>query len=148
MGNLVHHHLSSTSALTFQVRKRVLAVILREHVPDDLLPPPPIQTSLTESVQGNLVRNFLTQGGRPLVCLRVLFPWFVPRLIYICTRSIVYASNTGKARLLDGSTQHAMVRLCGMSECPKLGASVILSKELTRSQLGRQIYSLALHASP
>jgi len=46
------------SALTFQVRKRV-AVILREHLPDDFLPPPPIQTSLplSESVQGNLVGN-------------------------------------------------------------------------------------------
>ena len=43
------------SALTFQVRKRV-AVILREHLPDDFLPPPPIQTPLTESDQGNLVR--------------------------------------------------------------------------------------------
>jgi len=44
------------SALTFQVRKR-LAVILREHLPDDFLPPPPIQTSLplsdSESDQGN-----------------------------------------------------------------------------------------------
>ena len=47
------------SALTFQVRKRVLAVILREHLPDDFLPPPPIQTPLTESDQGNLVANFL-----------------------------------------------------------------------------------------
>ena len=46
------------SALTFQVRKRV-AVILREHLPDDFLPPPPIQTHLTESDQGNLVGNFL-----------------------------------------------------------------------------------------
>jgi len=49
------------SALTFQVRKRV-AVILREHLPDDFLPPPPIQTSLplSESDQGNLVGNFLS----------------------------------------------------------------------------------------
>ena len=46
------------SALTCQVRKRV-AVILREHLPDDFLPPPPIQTSLSESDQGNLVGNFL-----------------------------------------------------------------------------------------
>jgi len=46
------------SALTFQVRKRV-AVILREHLPDDFLPPPPIQTPLSESDQGNLVGNFL-----------------------------------------------------------------------------------------
>ena len=46
------------SALTFQVRKRV-AVILREHLPDDFLPPPPIPTSLplSESDQGNLVEN-------------------------------------------------------------------------------------------
>ena len=44
--------------LTFQVRKRV-AVILREHLPDDFLPPPPIQTPLSESDQGNLVGNFL-----------------------------------------------------------------------------------------
>ena len=46
------------SALTFQVRKRV-AVILREHLPDDFLPPPPIPTSLPLSVsdQGNLVEN-------------------------------------------------------------------------------------------
>ena len=42
---LVHH---LRSALTFQVRKRV-AVILREHLPDDFLPPPPIQTPLSES---------------------------------------------------------------------------------------------------
>ena len=40
-----------------------------------------------------------------------------------------------------------MVHLRGMLECPKLGASVILSKKLTRSQLGRLIYSLALHIS-
>jgi len=42
-------------------RKRV-AVILREHLPDDFLPPPPIQTSLplSESDQGNLVGNFLS----------------------------------------------------------------------------------------
>ena len=48
------------SALTFQVRKRV-AVILREHLPDDFLPPPPVQVSLhlSESDQGNLVGNFL-----------------------------------------------------------------------------------------
>ena len=39
---------SLRSALTFQVRKRV-AVILREHLPDDFLPPPPIQTPLPES---------------------------------------------------------------------------------------------------
>ena len=45
------------SALTFQVRKRV-AVILREHLPDDFLPPP-IQTPSTASDQGNLVGNFL-----------------------------------------------------------------------------------------
>ena len=40
------------------VRKRV-AVILREHLPDDFLPPPPIPTSLplSESDQGNLVEN-------------------------------------------------------------------------------------------
>ena len=47
------------SALTFQVRKRV-AVILREHLPDDFLPPPPIVPSfmpLSESDQGNLVGN-------------------------------------------------------------------------------------------
>ena len=47
------------SALTFQVRKRV-AVILREHLPDDFLPPPPVQASLlhlSESDQGNLVGN-------------------------------------------------------------------------------------------
>jgi len=47
-------------ALTFQVlvRKRV-AVMLRDHLPDDFLPPPPIQTPLSESDQGNLVGNFL-----------------------------------------------------------------------------------------
>ena len=47
------------SALTFQVRKRV-AVILREHLPDDFLPPPPIVPTslpLSESDQGNLVEN-------------------------------------------------------------------------------------------
>ena len=48
---------SIRSALTFQVRKRV-AVILREHLPDDFLPPP-IQTPSTASDQGNLVGNFL-----------------------------------------------------------------------------------------
>ena len=54
---------SLRSALTFQVRKRV-AVILREHLPDDFLPPP-VQTPLTESDQGNLVGNFnfLAQEG-------------------------------------------------------------------------------------
>ena len=60
---LVHH---LRSALTFQVRKRV-AVILREHLPDDFLPGGPsssyhlskFQTPLTESDQGNLVGNFL-----------------------------------------------------------------------------------------
>ena len=41
------------SALTLQVLKRV-AVILREHLPDDFLPPPP-QTPLTASDQGNSV---------------------------------------------------------------------------------------------
>ena len=45
------------SALTLQVLKRV-AVILREHLPDDFLPPPP-QTPLTASDQGNSVGNFL-----------------------------------------------------------------------------------------
>ena len=39
------------------------------------------------------------------------------------------------------------VHLRGMLEYPKLGASAILSKELTRSQLGRRIYSLAPHIS-
>ena len=53
----INTFLRSRSALTFQVRKRV-AVILREHLPDDFLPPP-IQTPLTESDQGNLVGNFL-----------------------------------------------------------------------------------------
>jgi len=72
------------SALTFQVRKRV-AVILREHLPDDFLPPPPIPTSLplSESDQGNLVGNLPSKGWCPLVCLRVLCLWFVPRLIFI-----------------------------------------------------------------
>ena len=37
------------------------------------------------------------------------------------------------------------VHLCGMLEYPKLGASATLNKELIRSQLGRLIYSLALH---
>ena len=46
------------SALTFQVRKRG-AVILREHLLADDFLPPPIQTPLTESDQGNLVGNFL-----------------------------------------------------------------------------------------
>ncbi len=32
--------------------------ILREHLPDDFIPPP-IQTPLTEPDQGNLVGNFL-----------------------------------------------------------------------------------------
>ena len=41
----------------------------------------------------------------------------------------------------------SMVRLRGMLEYPKLGASAILSKELTHSQLGRRIYSLAPHIS-
>merc|ERR1712070_1313305 len=46
------------SALTCQVRKRV-AVNLREHLPDDFLPPPIVPTSLplSESDQGNLVGN-------------------------------------------------------------------------------------------
>ena len=37
--------------------------------------------------------------------------------------------------------------LCGMLEFPNLDASATLSKELTRSQLGLLIYSLALHIS-
>ena len=41
------------SALTFQVCKRV-AVILREHLPEDFLPPP-TQAPLTASDQGNYV---------------------------------------------------------------------------------------------
>ena len=83
-GNTVLKEERRRSALTFQVRKRV-AVILREHLPDDFLPPPPIQTSLplSEFDQGNLVGNFLSQEWCPLVCLRVLFLWFVPRLIFI-----------------------------------------------------------------
>ena len=54
LGYLVYHRLplDVRSALTFQVRRR-LAVILRAHLPDDFLPPPPIQTHLTESDQGN-----------------------------------------------------------------------------------------------
>ena len=46
------------SALTFQVRKRV-AAMLRDHLPIDFLPPPSVQTHLTESDQGNFVGNFL-----------------------------------------------------------------------------------------
>ena len=40
-----------------------------------------------------------------------------------------------------------MVRLRGLLECPKRGASAILRKKLTRSQLGRLIYSPAPHIS-
>ena len=40
-----------------------------------------------------------------------------------------------------------MVRRRGMLESPWLSDSAILSKELTRSQLGRLICSLALHIS-
>ena len=47
------------SVLTFQVRKRV-AAMLRDHLPDDFLPPPSIQTHLTdESDQGNFIGNSL-----------------------------------------------------------------------------------------
>ena len=46
------------SALTFQVRKRV-AAMLRDHLPDDFLPPPFVQTRLTESDHGNFVGNSL-----------------------------------------------------------------------------------------
>jgi len=42
------------SALTFQVRKRV-AAMLRDHLPNDFLPPPSVQTHLIESDQGNFV---------------------------------------------------------------------------------------------
>ena len=59
-------------ALTFQVRKRV-AVIFREHLPDDFLPPP-IQTPrlIRGSDKGNLVHRELPRlGGVTLVCLRV-----------------------------------------------------------------------------
>ena len=59
-------HLIVRSALnsTFQVRERVgqSAVILREHLPDDFLPPP-TQAPLTASDQGNLVGNFLAWEG-------------------------------------------------------------------------------------
>ena len=53
---------------------------------DDFLPPP-IQTPLTESWQGDLVGNFLALGGWPLLACVLLFPWFVPRLLFtfICT---------------------------------------------------------------
>ena len=44
------------SALTFQVRKRV-AAMLRDHLPNDFLPPPSVQTHLIESDQGNFVGN-------------------------------------------------------------------------------------------
>ena len=40
-----------------------------------------------------------------------------------------------------------MVRLRGLLECPNQGASAILTKKLTRSQLGRLIYSPAPHIS-
>jgi len=48
------------SALTIQDRKRV-AAMLRDHLPDDLdfLPPPSVQTPLTESDQGDFVGNSL-----------------------------------------------------------------------------------------
>ena len=59
------HHLLLRSALTFQVRKRVVAVILREHLLDDFLPPP-IQTPSTASDQCNLVGNFSLRRGDPL----------------------------------------------------------------------------------
>jgi len=42
------------SALTFQVRKGV-AAMLRDHLPNDFLPPPSVQTHLIESDQGNFV---------------------------------------------------------------------------------------------
>ena len=55
------------------------------------------------------------------------------------------ASDTSKARLLDGSTQHGPsawhVRM------PKSRGSAISSRALTRSQLGRLICSLAPHIS-
>ena len=38
------------SALTFQVRKRV-AAMLRDHLPNDFLPPPSVQNPLVESDQ-------------------------------------------------------------------------------------------------
>ena len=47
------------------------------------------------------------------------------------------ASDTGKARLLDGSTH--MDRLHGLLESPKPKGSAISSRGLTRSQLGRLI---------
>ena len=50
------------SALAFQVRNRV-AVILREHLPHDFLPPA-VLTPSTASDQGNLVfGNFLAEEG-------------------------------------------------------------------------------------
>ena len=53
MGYLVYHFSITSflrSALTFQVRKRV-AAMLRDHLPNDFLPPPSVQNTLVESDQ-------------------------------------------------------------------------------------------------
>ena len=67
------------SALTFQVRKPV-AAILHEHLPDDFLLPP-VQTPSTASDQGNLVGNFLARRADPFFAC-VLFVSGV-RLLFI-----------------------------------------------------------------
>ena len=64
-----------------------IAVVLREHLPDDFLPPPPIQTSLSESDQGNLVfgRELPRLGARwgDLLFACVSCFCVVPRLVFI-----------------------------------------------------------------
>ena len=77
-------------------------------------------------------------------CFRAVRP---PFDLYMYDTPSILCTRLTRARRDSLMAPPNMVRLRGMSECPKLGASVILSKELTRSQLGRLIYSLALHIS-
>ena len=88
MPKITHLNLSTLTLFLFAIsifykvkrlrlaHKRV-AVILREHLPDDFLPPPPIQTSspLSESDQGNLVL------GRELPLLGGVFSCLPPCLV-------------------------------------------------------------------
>ena len=75
--------------------------MLRDHLPDNFLPPPSIQTYLTESDQGNFVGNSLAynRGGFPF------FP-LCPVFLYINKTGDVFLG------LCDTSTQSTYILYC------------------------------------